>query len=289
MDVEPEFYKKMYFDLRNLSDEELKKHFFNYGLWEGRICNKRILKMKLVKNLKKVDKNMEILDIIMEKDEFKIEEKSINIVIRTHNRPIFFSKNINTIKDLNYSNYKIYISYENNNTLNYIKENTIDMDNIIVVKVQKTDTIAFYNDYCNTILDMIDEGYVMFLDDDDMFTHKNAFKYINRYLHEDRILCWEYLRADKIIGPIKGLIKKGKITSCGFCYHSKHKSKWDTVRGGDHIFIKKLIDDNKLNIGKIKNILTRAISLNIIYGEGLANDYFEIDDKIIKDIVNNIL
>ena len=43
----------------------------------------------------------------------------INIVIRTHNRPIFFSKNINTIRDLNYSNYKIYISYENNNTLNY--------------------------------------------------------------------------------------------------------------------------------------------------------------------------
>ena len=52
MDVEPEFYKKMYFDLRNLSDEELKKHFFNYGLWEGRICNKRILNFSLVSFLR---------------------------------------------------------------------------------------------------------------------------------------------------------------------------------------------------------------------------------------------
>lgn len=289
MDVDPEFYKKMYFDLRNLSDEELKKHFINHGLWEGRICNKSVLKIKQEKNFTKVKKNMAILNTIMENNEYNMEENLINIVIRTHNRPIFFSKNINTIRNLNYKNYKLYISYENDNTLNYINSLTKDINNITTVKVLKTDTPAFYNDYCNIMLDMINDGYVMFLDDDDMFTHVNALKYINKFLKDDRFLCWEYLRADKIIGPIKGQINKGKITSCGFCYHSKHKSKWETIKGGDHIFVKNLIDNNKLNIGKIKNILTRSISLNIIYGEGLANDFVETQENIIKSIINDII
>lgn len=289
MEVETEFYKKMYFDLRNLNDEQLKKHYISHGMWEGRICNEKFLKIKQEKNLEKVRKSMDMLDTIVDKDEFNIEENLINIIIRTHNRPIYFSKNISKIKKLNYNNYKVYISYENDNTLNYINENTQDMKNIIKVKVNKTDTAAFYNEYCNIMLNMINNGYIMFLDDDDMFTHDNTLKYINKHLKEDRFLCWEYLRADKIIGPVKGLIKKGQITSCGFCYHSKHKSKWETIKGGDHIFIQKLIDDNKLNIGKIKNILTRAISLKIIYGEGLGHDYIETEEDIIKEVINNII
>ena len=46
MEIDPIFYKKMYFDLRNLSDEQLKKHFVNHGFWEGRICNENFLKIK---------------------------------------------------------------------------------------------------------------------------------------------------------------------------------------------------------------------------------------------------
>ena len=211
MEVEPEFYKKMYFDLRNLNNEELRKHFINHGMWEGRICNEKFLKIKQEKNMEKVKKSMEKLDTITDKEEYNINEKLINIIIRTHNRPIFFYRNISKIKDLNYTNYKLYISYENENTLNYINENTKNMENVFKVKVEKTNTEAFYNDYCNIILDMITEGYNMFLDDDDMFTHKNSLKYINRHLVEDRFLCWEYLRADKIIGPVKGLINHASI------------------------------------------------------------------------------
>ena len=108
-------------------------------------------------------------------------------------------------------------------------------------------------------------------------------------LQENRFLCWEYLRADKIIGPIKGNIVKGQITSCGFCYHSKHKSAWETIRGGDHVFVKNLIKDNNLKIGKIKQILTRSISLNLIYGEGLARDYQETEEDIIENLVDDII
>jgi len=289
MEIDPIFYKKMYFDLRNLSDEQLKKHFVNHGFWEGRICNENFLKIKQEKNFVKFNKNMEILDKIIDDETFQIEEKLINIIIRTHNRPLFFQKNLNSIKNLNYKNLKIYISYENENTLEYIENECKEMINVYPIKVFKKDAPAFYNDYCNQVLENINEGYVMFLDDDDMITHKNSFKYINKNLQEDRVLCWEYLRSDKIIGPVKGNIARGQITSCGFCYHSKHKSKWGTVRGGDHIFVRDLINNNNLKIGKIKQILTRAISLNIVYGEGLANDYVEKEKDIVKEVVDGII
>ena len=250
---------------------------------------KKIFKRKKKKNLKKLDKILHLLDDIKNKEEYNIEEQLINIIIRTHNRPKFFERNFESIKKLNYSNLKIFISYENDETLQYIKNNIDNMENVTLVHVVKTNDPAFYNNYCNTILDLIDDGFNIFLDDDDMFTHPNCLKYINKFLKKDRLLCWEYLRADKIIGPIKGQITNGQITSCGFCYHSSYKSEWVPVRGGDHLFVKKLIEVNKLNVGKIKTILTRSISLEIINGEGLSNDYSETISVVIDDIVDEII
>ena len=57
-----------------------------------------------------------------------------------------------------------------------------------------------------------------------------------------------------------------------FCYHSKNKSAWEIKRGGDYEFVKTLISKNNLKIGKIRKVLTRSISLDIICGEGSCND-----------------
>ena len=131
----------------------------------------------------------------------------------------------------------------------------------------------------------------MFLDDDDMLTHKNALKYINSFLLEERFLCWEYLRADKIIGPRKNKVKSGEIVSCGFCYNNKHKAKWTPTEDGDHVFAKQLIEDNNLKIGKIKTILARSISMEVIQGQGLKEDYDEEFERtrVIEDYVEEII
>ena len=289
MDFDHEFYKQMYYDLRNLTNEELENHFRRHGMWEGRIFSKSFLKHKISRNLEKVNKVKEILDEISNNEQYDIDEKIINIVVRTNNRPVFFKINIDSIKSLNYKNYKVFITYENEDTLNYIKENTVDMNNVTLVEVKKTEDEAFYNNYCNTVLNIIDDGYNMFLDDDDMFIHDNCLRYINRFLKEDRLLCWEYCRADKIIGPVKKQIMKGQITSCGFCYNNKHKGKWVAVRGGDHLFVKDLLDNNEIEVGKIKTILTRSISFNIINGEGLSNDYDELSKDIAEEVLEDII
>ena len=41
---------------------------------------------------------------------------------------------------------------------------------------------------------------------------------------------------------------------------------------GDFHFVKKLINDNNLNFGKINKILTENINKNVIYCEGKCND-----------------
>lgn len=286
MKFDYEYYRKMYFDLRNLSNEQLVDHFKNHGMWEGRIFSEEFLRVKQEKNFKKLSQVQHSLDEINNNEEYNIEEKLINIVIRTHNRPKFFSMNIQSILDQNYKNYYLYITYENEETLNYINEHISSINNVTLLKVTKTEDKIFYNNYCNIALDQIEDGYNMFLDDDDMFTHKNTLKFINKFLEEDRFLCWEYLRADKIIGPRKNQIKCGEIVSCGFCYNNKFKSKWTPTEDGDHVFAKTLIESNNLKIGKIKTILTRSISMDVINGEGLAIDYVESEYSAIKRVVS---
>ena len=284
------YYRNMYFDLKDFSDKELYFHFRKFGMWEGRICSRQFLRHKQDKNFQKLHQIQNLLNDVSQ-DVLDKEENLINIIIRTHNRPNFFKINFNSIKEQKYSNYVLYITYENDETLAYIKENIKDMKNVKLIQVTKGPEKVFYNLYCNTVLDMIEDGYNMFLDDDDMLTHPHALKYINSFLTEKRFLCWEYMRADKIIGPRKKEVTCGEIVSCGFCYNSKHKARWTPTEDGDHVFAKQLIEDNQLTIGKIKTILARSISMEVIQGQGLGNDYSEEYERkrYVEDFVEGII
>lgn len=270
MDIDPTFYKSNYLDIREFNDEELKDHFVKFGFWEGRIGSQDMLNDRINRNKKIVEKRNKILDQF---DYKKNEEIFINILIRTSKRPNAFKINIDSISNQNYKNYKLLISYDNEETLDYIK-NTLKNYNFDyeIFEVSKTEEYYSYNDYCNTLLNNVKDGYVIFLDDDDKLLHNNALKYINEFMEEDRFLVWEYQRADKIIGPKKGDIKKGNITSCGFCYHSKFKSFWPSEIGSDYEFVKNLVNNNPLKLAKINKVLTSAIIFNRIYGEGKCID-----------------
>ena len=49
-----------------------------------------------------------------------------------------------------------------------------------------------YNLYCNDLLEEINEGYIMFLDDDDMFSYNESLKLINNNLSQNHILLWNF-------------------------------------------------------------------------------------------------
>ena len=270
MDIDPKFYKNNYLDIREFNEEEVKNHFIKYGFWEGRIGSQDMLNDRIKKNNKIVEKRNKILDDF----EYKNDENLINILIRTSKRPKAFKINIDSILKQNYKKFKLLISHDNKETKSYIIEVLKDCKlDYKLFEVKKTDEYYSYNDYCNTLLNNVTDGYIIFLDDDDKFLHDNALKYINEHLLEDRFLAWEYQRPDKIIGPKKGDIKKGNITSCGFCYHSKFKSFWPSQIGSDYEFVKNLVNTNPLKLAKINKVLTSSIIFSRIYGEGKCLDF----------------
>ena len=51
IDIDAEFYKKNYLDIRDLEDEKVKDHFIKYGFWEGRIASQKMLDEYLQGNI----------------------------------------------------------------------------------------------------------------------------------------------------------------------------------------------------------------------------------------------
>ena len=93
---------------------------------------------------------------------------------------------------------------------------------------------AFYNLYCNQLLDRVTDGRIMFLDDDDILTDKTALEEINNnFYRNEEILFWKVKFGNKIIYP-KDInnIQRYHISGIGFCFSSKYKKlvKWDSER-----------------------------------------------------------
>ena len=97
-----------------------------------------------------------------------------------------------------------------------------------------------YNCYINNLLDEVDDGYIMFLDDDDYFTSPDSLTKVVPHLEEDKLLTWLVNCEGKIMPDQKGLMAPvlipTMITACSFMFHSKHKwaATWDSVVGTDY-------------------------------------------------------
>lgn len=267
--LEIEFYKKYYQDIRNKDDEFIINHFNKYGIFEGRVGNSEFLKKKLNYNINLINKQNKIIDNY----KFIKKENLINIIIRTSNRENCFEINIKSISYQNYKNLKLHISYDNEETLNYINKTLKNYDfDFLLYEMKKKKNQYYYNGYCNILLNNINNGYIIFLDDDDKFICNNSLKYINEFLDENYIIYWNYLRTDKIIKLFKNKLQLGNIANCCFCYNSKYKSLWKEVKSSDYYFLEKLMIDNNLELYKINKVLTSIINTDFIYGEGKCID-----------------
>ena len=92
--------------------------------------------------------------------------------MRTCYRPEYFRKAIDSILKQDYKNYEIFVNYDKKECLEYLK----DYPNINIYFNEDRDSKEFYkfNNYLNFLMDKVNDGYIMFLDDDDVYIHSKG-------------------------------------------------------------------------------------------------------------------
>lgn len=213
-------------------------------------------------------------------------EPLINILTRTSNRPGGFKKCFSSVRNQTYKNIRHIISYDNTEDLSYIRK--YDVEFIRVYRREKLNRNSSdeekyepYNLYCNELLKEVNEGWIMFLDDDDMLAHQNVLKTLATYtsrFDEDTLFIWQAQFPDGTLIPPDYTFKDQTIklqhidTAC-FLFHSKYKNtaSWDAYWAADFRFIKQLSDIIPKQVW-IPSVLTKK---NNFGDQGKRNDIEE--------------
>ena len=251
------FYTSFYPDLKDMSCDEAHRHFLTCGKKEKRVCNKKMLQEFQDEIKLKITEEYENLDI--EKISLR-GEKMFNVLIRTSNRPENFMRCIENVLDQKYTNYKIYVCHDKIESLDYL-DTFNDNDKIEYFPVfTKSNEKYKFNLYCNQLLEKVEDGYVIFLDDDDMFCHDQVFNILNYCMDDETLLIWKFFRPDKLIFPSDmKIINLGEVDTTSFCSNIKNYKEclWWDKKNGDFNFIGKVIEKNNPKIKLLNKILTK--------------------------------
>jgi len=182
----------------------------------------------------------------------------INILTRTHNRPKHFNVCRNSIINQTYKNINHIVGSDIScNYFNTIKltprESSPLPDNYGIYK-------APWNLYFNELHNEVKDGWIMYLDDDDMFTSSESLSMIVKNItDENELVLWRVSINGLIIPEHEyyGKIYPGHISGIGVMFHSKHLPvDWGSWNFGDYRVINEL--SKKLNQKWINKILTQT-------------------------------
>lgn len=253
--------------------DRIKEHYISKGKKENRVTCYNHLLENYDKNLQILKKDNNIIKELYQQISEIHKDNIINIIIRTSNRPEYFKECIKSILNQTYLNIRIIVSYDNLESLSYLNNYKFEK---YYINIESSEKYKF-NLYCNILLDKVSDGWIIFLDDDDMFSSDYMLSVINEKLdNENNFIIWKFLRPDRIIYPPDiNIIEKGFIANCEYCFHSKfkHLSKWAPIRGGDFNYIDGLLNNNEFNRIFLPYILTQTVYNNKVssYGENNNN------------------
>lgn len=172
-----------------------------------------------------------------------MEKPLINILIRTSRRPNYFNRCIESIRSQTYTNYRIIVSVDTPGSFAYACKHDVQI--VQVKRLSKKSALhAPYNLYNNELLQHAKRGWIMFLDDDKMFSRNNALSIIAGSIISTReMLIWRVkLGTGRLVPATKFMSRfpaRNQIDSSCACFHSKYrdKHKWDDQRAGDYRFL----------------------------------------------------
>ncbi|WP_348799476.1 glycosyltransferase family A protein [Flavobacterium adhaerens] len=206
-----------------------------------------------------------------------------NILTRTSNRPNGFKRCYDSIVNQTYKNIRHIVSFDSFDDLNYLSTYS-GIETLAVRKnenvIENIDGLQFapYNLYCNVLLDAVQEGWIIFLDDDINFLHDKVLEGLyNEILNanEDTMFVFQLRYPNGKLLPSNEIIKQKVIrmqnidTSC-YLFHSKYKdvARWDEWKAADYRFVKQL----ETTIPQIKWIHSVYIQNNNFEDLGRRND-----------------
>ena len=188
----------------------------------------------------------------------------INILTRTSNRRDGFEICAMSVRCQSYENMSHIVCYDNPEDLGYIDLHDVQkvwVDRQWLIDNDKSEDPndpsfwhSPHNLYCNVLMDHVSDGYIMFLDDDDMLISDGAIeRIVENIVDEDTILIWQMRCLNGNLLPTDGSflneeLRLGNIGSPCFLFHCKWKDcfRWDAYKCGDFRFLEKLY-------GKIPN------------------------------------
>lgn len=237
------FYVSFYPDLKRTGINNRRKairHWLQFGCPEGRIGG---LEHRSFRD------NFQVLTNYLKGVEPRAAEAEaalarrggplINILTRSNKRPRFFQDNRSSVAGQTYKNFRHLVSYENAATLKYLSRHALPPGDLIHVVRRETVGSHPYNLFVNDLMERVAEGWILFLDDDDLFTTPHALAIIaSQLVDEGSLLIWRAWFPDKVVPATRDVhqINPGGITSCCFAFHSKHRAKarWHEFKAGDY-------------------------------------------------------
>lgn len=242
-----QFYLKTYNDLGKAgitTEEAAYSHYKHHGLTEGRSGSLYEMQYSMNVNHTKVKEQCNAFHPNLK----SMSDHKINILVRTSNRPNHFAQCIQSIFEQSYQNFHVYVCYDKIESLDYLEQYEDNSQVTCFPVYVKSDQKYKYNLYCNKLMDKVQDGYILFLDDDDKLVHKHVLAMLNGELgqNNETLVVGQFMRADKLIYPAditKDLIL-GEIAVSSVCFHHslKRNIKWDDQPCGDFRFFSKVIN-----------------------------------------------
>lgn len=260
---DPNFYKNYYLDLKNMPNSQAERHWLTHGLEYGRCGSLWHLTMISKYWELYLKKDVEQFNKLVE-DEILTQYPFINVLTRTSDRKELFIQTKKSIESQVYNGeIRHIVSCDTDNTYNYLKELKYKEEDIVRERKCPQNGPFFYNLYCNDLLDRTRDGWIIFLDDDDLFTSEYCIKRMvfeleNINYDKDHIIVWRLWRPDRPIYPIDpNQIRHGEVGSCSFMFHNKHKNngRFSQSGSGDFEFFRHM--SKKLKVIYIDSYLAK--------------------------------
>lgn len=182
----------------------------------------------------------------------------VNIITRTSGRPLHFKICKDSIMKQNYKEINHIVGMDC--TCDYTEGFRLKKK----TSTKKKDAIGKYpapwNLYLNELAEMVTEGMVIYLDDDDELVNEKSLETImSFYKHDNQIILWLVDINGRIVPKPEnvGKIVANDISGIGFMFHSKHLPvDWGSWSGGDYRVISKLAE--KLEQVWVREVLTKT-------------------------------